>query len=438
MTRPDGKNVDPAYEPTTGRLATITTSEGVYTYGYYQATPQPDDPDGQLQSLAAPGGEALSYTWDGTLPLSTTWSGAVSGSVSRSFDNDLRIATESVNGTHTMTWGYDADSLITQITPDAGPSLVLTRDPGLGFGAGLVTGTSQGVVTTSEIPSAFGELATRTASANGTPVYQLDVSDRDALGRIETRVETILGTTTTSVYGYDAVGRLDTVTRSGSLVLDYSYDQSGNRLAEGVAGISASYDAQDRLLSYGMASYSYSAGGDLESRTDASGTTSYEYDALGNLREVTFPDGKRVEYVIDGESRRVGKKVCPAPCTGGATAQPVQGMLYAGNLRVVAELDGANQVVSRFVYGTRVNVPEFMVKGANTYRLITDPVGSVRLVVDTATGAIAQRIDYDEWGNVTQDTNPGFQPFGFAGGLQDPDTGLLRFGARDYDPEAFS
>ncbi|NLG85598.1 MAG: RHS repeat-associated core domain-containing protein [Firmicutes bacterium] len=29
----------------------------------------------------------------------------------------------------------------------------------------------------------------------------------------------------------------------------------------------------------------------------------------------------------------------------------------------------------------------------------------------------------------------GFQPFGFAGGIYDPQTGLLRFGARDYDPE---
>ena len=28
-----------------------------------------------------------------------------------------------------------------------------------------------------------------------------------------------------------------------------------------------------------------------------------------------------------------------------------------------------------------------------------------------------------------------FQPFGFAGGLYDPDTGLVRFGARDYDAE---
>jgi RHS repeat-associated protein len=57
----------------------------------------------------------------------------------------------------------------------------------------------------------------------------------------------------------------------------------------------------------------------------------------------------------------------------------------------------------------------------------------VRLVVDSNTGAVAQRLDYDEFGRVLKDTASGFQPFGFAGGLYDPATGLTRFGARDYD-----
>ena len=39
----------------------------------------------------------------------------------------------------------------------------------------------------------------------------------------------------------------------------------------------------------------------------------------------------------------------------------------------------------------------------------------------------------DEFGNVVYDSNPSFQPFGFAGGLYDPETKLVRFGARDYD-----
>ncbi|MDH5528069.1 MAG: RHS repeat-associated core domain-containing protein [Nitrospirota bacterium] len=42
---------------------------------------------------------------------------------------------------------------------------------------------------------------------------------------------------------------------------------------------------------------------------------------------------------------------------------------------------------------------------------------------------------YDAFGNVIFDSNPGFQPFGFAGGIYDSDTKLTRFGARDYDAE---
>jgi RHS repeat-associated protein len=75
-----------------------------------------------------------------------------------------------------------------------------------------------------------------------------------------------------------------------------------------------------------------------------------------------------------------------------------------------------------------------MRKGGATYRIIADHLGSVRLVIDVATGQVVQRMDYDAFGAVLLDTNPGFQPFGFAGGLYDRDTGLVRFGARDYDP----
>jgi len=75
-----------------------------------------------------------------------------------------------------------------------------------------------------------------------------------------------------------------------------------------------------------------------------------------------------------------------------------------------------------------------MVAGCVTYRIFSDHLGSPRLVVNTSTGAIAEKIDYDEFGNVVNDTNPGFQPFGFAGGVYDEDTKRVRFGARDYDP----
>lgn len=81
------------------------------------------------------------------------------------------------------------------------------------------------------------------------------------------------------------------------------------------------------------------------------------------------------------------------------------------------------------------NVPAYMLREGKRYRIISDHLGSPRLVVEADTGQVVQRIDYDVWGKITQDTNPGFQPFGFAGGLYDQHTGLVRFGARDYDPE---
>ena len=102
------------------------------------------------------------------------------------------------------------------------------------------------------------------------------------------------------------------------------------------------------------------------------------------------------------------------------------------HVKIIAQTDAAGAVTSRFVYADGINVPAYMIKGADKYTFVTDERGSVRLVLKSD-GTLAQKIDYDAWGNVTSDTSPGFQPFGFAGGLYDVDTKLVRFGARDYD-----
>ncbi|MBP1149976.1 MULTISPECIES: RHS repeat-associated core domain-containing protein [Methylocaldum] len=154
--------------------------------------------------------------------------------------------------------------------------------------------------------------------------------------------------------------------------------------------------------------------------------TAFSYDAFGYLRHVTLPDGTVIDYRIDGQHRRIGKQV---------NGTPVQGFLYQDGLCPIAELDGENQIVSRFVYADKSHVPAYLIRDGHTYRIISDHLGSPRLVVHTADGTVMQRLDYDAWGQIILDTNPGFQPFGFAGGLYDRDTGLVRFGARDYDPE---
>jgi RHS repeat-associated protein len=126
-------------------------------------------------------------------------------------------------------------------------------------------------------------------------------------------------------------------------------------------------------------------------------------------------------------------KKAPGPVEKKVNGVLVQAFLYEDQLRIAAELDGANNVTSLFVFTGSPNSPDYAVKGGVAYRLVKDQIGSPRLVVDSSTGAVAQRMDFDEFGVVTSENPVGFQPFGFAGGLYDRDTGLVRFGARDYD-----
>ncbi|MET0791603.1 MAG: hypothetical protein ABW061_08790 [Polyangiaceae bacterium] len=64
-----------------------------------------------------------------------------------------------------------------------------------------------------------------------------------------------------------------------------------------------------------------------------------------------------------------------------------------------------------------VPFPDFVIQGSATYRILSDQLGSPRLAINASTGAVAQRMRRDEFGLLLEDTNPGFTPFGFGGGL---------------------
>jgi RHS repeat-associated protein len=261
----------------------------------------------------------------------------------------------------------------------------------------------------------------------GAVLFSQDVT-RDNGGRITKSVETSPNGTVIIDYGYDAAGRLFEVRRDGVLTASYTYDDNGNRVMKTTpSGVStASCDGQDRLSSYGNAVYTYTPDGELLTKTDSSGVTQYTYDALGSLLGVTLPDGGEIEYVTDPTGRRIAKTV---------DGTVVQRLLYSDDLRPAGEVDANGDVIARYVYASRSNVPDLIIRGETTFRIVTDHLGSPRFVVNTSSGDIVQAVTYDEFGNVLTDTNPGFQPFGFAGGLYDGDTGLVQFGARDYDAE---
>lgn len=406
ITRPDGETINYSYD-TAGRVLSIGTPTGPTSYTYSSTT-------GNL-ATAAKGAEHIAYTYEGPLPTKSTWTGTVAGSVSRTYNANFWVTSESINGGNTVAYQRDKDGLLT-----AAGSLAVKRSAK----NGLITGTTLGLTTDSRTYNGFGELIGYTASVNSAAVYSVKFT-RDADGKVTAKTETIGSTINTYSYSYDAAGRLTTATKN-SATDSYAYDSNSNRLsATTPAGTSSgTYDAQDRLLTYGEASYTYTANGELAMQTVGIQKTTYTYDVLGNLIAATLPNGTNIGYLVDAENHRVGKQMNGVLETG---------FLYDGE-HIVAQLNGSNQLVSQFVYATGATSPDYVVSGGVTYRIFSDQLGSPVLVVNTSTGAITEQIIYDEFGNVISDTNPGFQPFGFAGGLYDLDTKLIRFGARDYNP----
>jgi RHS repeat-associated protein len=410
--RPDGSTINFTYD-SAGRLSTTTYPKGPEASdGTVTVTRTYNPTTGQLTGVTTSDGQNLAYGYDGILVTSTTWSGNVAGSVGWTYNNDFRVVSETVNGANSVVVGYDNDGLLTSID-----GLTITRDST----NGLVTDTTLGGVTDHRTYDSFGQVATYEARFGTSSLYSV-VHTHDSLGRIETKTETIQGTTTDWGYSYDSAGRLWQVMKNGALSATYLYDANGNRTnVNTTSGTqTATYDVQDRLQTYGNWAYTYTPNGDLQSKTDTSTgqVTTYTYDGQGNLRHVDLPDGRAIDYVIDSENRRVAKKV------NGAV---VRKWIYEDQLKPVAEFDGAGTLLARYLNGVTL-------KSGVSYRVVTDHLGTPKLLVNSSTGAVAQRLDFDEWGQVTSNSAVDFQSFGFAGGIYDPDTGLIRFGARDYDP----
>jgi RHS repeat-associated protein len=460
ITLPDGTIVDYTYDAVKGTLSSIDVpGHGMTTFTY--------DSVGRRDSATAPTGGTMGFGWQSTLPISTSWSGAhtvpgvpgtvsLNGTVERFYNDFVEVSELRVTGGASVQFLRDNDGLVTDIVDVGGvsPTLTLSRSAIDGH----IDGTTFGSVTTtrtldvSETTPGFGDLLSVSANAGITDLYDSSYTYDDR-GRIRTWTESVQGgVAVTRTFDYDAAGLLRAVHditggEPGTLLEEYAYDGNGNRQralsqypgavplnAEfgtnlgcvGPSGDTAAND-QDQLCQYGDYEYIYNPRGQLQSRSDGAVTTTYSYDGVGRLKRVTEP-GMELQYVHDALGRRIGK------IRDGSLEK---GWLYADALNPIAQLDQSGNVEATFVYGSSTRVPDAMVMTDGTdYRFIADQLGSVRLVVNAETGTVVQRIDYDTFGRVLSDSNPGFQPFGFAGGLYDDDTGLVRFGARDYDAYA--
>nr|WP_321402208.1 RHS repeat-associated core domain-containing protein [uncultured Desulfobacter sp.] len=407
---PSGKTLENIYESDLDRLASIQTPEGLITFTYLCGA--------KIGSMSM-NEESLTYEYDAGLVTSQTLGGTLNQTLSWSYNDDFRVSGMTYAG-KSVDYGYDNDGLLT-LSGD----FAITRNSGNGLPESVtngrlnVTGTFNG----------YGEVSSQDTTVNGSSLLSYTL-ERDNTGRITRKTETLAGTTAVLNYTYDTMGRLLTVTKDGRLVEDYQYNANGARISEtntlrDITNRTFEYTAEDHLVSAGTVTYTHDADGFLTSKTDEEDVTAYTYAIRGELLNVTLPNGDDIEYVHDPLGRRIAKKI------NGTTTEKY---LWQGLTRLLAVYDGSGGLVTRFTYADG-RLPVAMTMNGATYYPAFDQTGTLKAVAD-ASGNVVKQVEYDTFGNVINDTAPEFTvPFGFAGGLYDPDTGLVRFGFRDYDPD---
>jgi len=400
VTREDGATSSLGYDAA-GRVTSVTYPGGQIGLAFDPAT-------SQLRTLSA-AGSSLTFGYDGVLVRDIIAVGPAPGAVTFTYDTMLRRSVEQV-GTSVAKYSYDRDGLAIGMG-----AISLGRVSATGRLSGIdVVDAGQRYTYTP-----FGEVAGYRSQGAGGNVLDVTMT-YDALSRIVDKIENGV----TWHYDYDVRGRLVRVRKDGVDSATYTYDANGNRTDGGAA-----IDGQDRVTVMNGATYTYSRAGERQTKTSGGGLTKYTYDGRGHLSSVDLPGGVRTDYDLDALGRRITKR---------RNGSFQNRFLYRNALQPIADVDAQGAVVSRFLYGRGEFGPDAMERAGTTYLLLKDERGSIRFVIDATAGTVAQALDYDAFGRVLSDSAPGFQPFGFAGGIYDADTGLVHFGARDYDPETGS
>ncbi len=381
---------------------------------------------------------SVTPTYDGPVVTSVDVAGPYSATLTPVYDDALETTGLSISvGTQisALSFTTDLDGLLESITAAHGRThtITLTRDPV----SGDLTRARADSTSSTYVFDGFGAVSSAAHTWTGGSLSRTYTPD--AVGRIGRVTEA----GSSDDFQYDARGRLTRVFREGSLRYSYDYDANGNRMSwqspgntcddPGGTGRCVDIDAQDRLLRYGAAgagaiSFTYDDAGQRRTRSDAAGMTQYTYDAVGHLVSVTMPTGRRIEYVTGPDGGRVARLV---------DGVRTDAFLYGSGGRILGRVDGSGNLVITYVYADTDWVPSYALhRDGRLFRVVTDQVGSVRAVVNAETGAVAQRYTYSPFGVIESDvTAEDIVPHRFAGGLYDPETHLLRFGARDYDPE---
>jgi RHS repeat-associated protein len=379
------------------------------------------DADGDLQTEASSGpgtgqpSVTLTYGYDPSGDVTSIKDslsgsgGAGQGITSFVYDNALRLTTitQSFGGTAgpQIVDSYNADGLISET-------------------ARTVSGGTVSVNTTYSYDAAnnMTDICTQGQShAPNDSITRAILPAYDAAGRTTTVTVTINGIGTSTTYSYDSSGQVTGST--GSSNNSYSYDANGNRNSTGYTT-----GAGNELTHSPGVSYTYDNAGNTVTSYTSSSTTTYTYDYDNRMTNVQAGGTMVATYVYDALGRRIG-----IDDSGTQTWTVFNGNTPDSN--PYGDFNSSGNVTMRYLYGPAVDqILARTNSSAVTAWYITDEIGSVRFVDDTA-GDVLDKIVYDPFGNIVSETNASNgDRFKFAGMEWDSVAGLFYDHARYYDP----
>jgi RHS repeat-associated protein len=427
-TGPLGNTLQYTYDPN-GNLLTFQDPRGsVTTYTY--------DSRDRVSSMTDPLNHVETYVYDaaGNRTRSTDRNGQVTGISYDSLNRATSVgfgASASSPTAYTSTIGYtwDAGNRLKQLVDSVSGTI------NLGFDDldRLVTETSpQGQVAYTYYTNGLRQTMTVQGYNPVTYTYDDDgrltqlVQGRATVGftydTADRRTSLTLPNGVQVGYTYDNAGQLTALTyQNGSTSignLTYGYDAAGRRTSVGgtlaqvtlpTAVSTASYDAANRLTSWGGSPLSYDNNGNLT----AFGSSTYSWDARNQL--VATSDGTG-SFAYDAFGRRTTRTVA------GATAT----YLHDGINPAVANGDFLLQSLGLDEIYARINAA-----GATSY--LHDGLGSTSALTD-GSGAVTASFAYEPYG-ATKRTGTDDTSFRFTGREDDGATKLYYYRARYYSPQ---
>jgi RHS repeat-associated protein len=369
-----------------------------------------------------------------------------------SYDAISRV-TSAANQNGTVTFVYDSRGRMTSTTDVWGQTIGYSYDPN-GNRTGLTVGGSSYATYQYD---AVDKLTNLADAASQNFVYNYDVVNRltsrvapngvtasftyDDMDRLfelahtkspatlsinqygynnANQIASWLGSAGNRSFNYDAADRLLSMLKMGGNE-NYTYDAVGNRTASHLSA-TYGYQAVNKLTSTASATYTYNDNGNMLSKTDGSGTRNFIWDSDNRLKQVTLPSGVTVNYKYDPLGRRIQRTT---------SAGGDERFVYDGQ-NVLLDLDSSGAVVTSYLNGIG---SDDHLRQTNTTTgvsyFLTDHLGTTATLTD-ATGNVVETLNYDSFGN---NAGSALTRYTYTGREQDPDTGLLYYRARFYDPE---